>query len=510
MASLSTPLGTEPALRAESDPDGTRPRVLVLGATGYIGGRLTPRLVNAGYQVRVLTRSAGRIDSFPWSEEVEVLTGDASDPEAVAGAMRDVDVVYFLIHSMTGGKNFADLDHDIAAIVAKSARTAGVTRIVYLGGLFPEDDTDLSPHLESRKEVGEILLASGVPTLVLQAGVVIGSGSASFEMIRHLTEVLPYMPAPKWVRNFIQPISVRDILYYLLAAAKVPAEVSRAVGVGGPDVLRYGQMMNGYAVSAGLRQRAIASLPVLTPRLASYWVGLVTPVPWQLARPLVESLQHDCVMRNHDIDEIIPPPADGLLSYREAVELALGRMELDSVETSTLDSSIPTAPSEPLPSDPDWAGRTVFTDVRERDTTASRSALWTAIVAIGGENGWYSSPTLWAIRGWMDRLVGGVGLRRGRRSRGTVAVGDALDFWRVERVEPEKLLLLRAEMKLPGTAWLELSIQEEGDRLRYHQRAIYFPKGLFGRLYWLAVWPFHGFIFAGMVNRIVAVAEKDV
>ena len=232
---------------------------------------------------------------------------------------------------------------------------------MYLGGLHP-DDAELSPHLRSRVEVGEILLASGVPTLVLQAGVVIGSGSASFEMVRHLTDVLPYMPAPRWVRNHIQPIAVRDVLHYLLGAARVPADVNRAVDIGGPDVLRYGQMMNGYAVEAGLPQRPIAALPVLTPRLASHWVNLVTPIPRSIARPLVESLQNDCVVKNRDVDALIPPPADGLTPYRRAVALALSREEADLVETSWLDAEVLGVPSDPLPSDPDWAGRTVFTD----------------------------------------------------------------------------------------------------------------------------------------------------
>ncbi len=505
---LSSPTGAEPDLRAVPGPDGASPRVLVLGATGYIGGRIMPRLIRGGYRVRVLVRSPERIAAHGWGDSIEVVAGEAQDPDAVREAMQGVNIVYFLVHSMTGNKAFGDLDRTIATTVAAAAASAGVSRIVYLGGLHPEG-AKLSPHLASRAEVGDILLASGVPTLVLQAGVVIGSGSASFEMIRHLTEVLPYMPAPKWVRNFIQPISVRDVLYYLLAAARVPAKVSRAVDIGGPDVLRYGQMMNGYAVVAGLRQRHIAALPVLTPRLASHWVGLVTPVPQSLARPLVESLQVDCVMRNHDIDAIIPPPPGGLTSYQRSVRLALGRVANNQIETSWLDAQISGAPSDPLPSDPEWTGHTVYTDDRSRPTTASREALWSVIEGIGGENGWYSPPILWAIRGWMDRFVGGVGLRRGRRNRSTVAVGDAVDFWRVEACEPGRLLRLRAEMKLPGSAWLELGCEEGEGGLVYRQRAVFFPRGLAGRLYWLAVLPFHGLIFSGMAVRIVAIAEAE-
>src|SRR6478609_3920131 len=492
MDDLSAPTGHERGLAAVPRADGSPPVAIVFGGTGYIGGRLVPRLIEAGYRVRVLARDAARVRAFTWGDSVEAVAGDAADPVAVARAVEGADVLYFLVHSMSAGKGFEDADRRAAETVARAAAAASVGRIVYLGGLHPEG-VALSPHLRSRVEVGEIFLASGVPTLVLQAGVVIGSGSASFEMVRHLTDVLPYMPAPRWVRNRIQPIAVRDVLYYLLAAARIAPGINRAVDIGGPDVLRYGQMMNGYAVEAGLRQRPIAALPVLTPRLASHWVNLVTPIPRSIARPLVDSL--------------IPPPEGGLTPYRTAVRLALGRVEADAIETSWQDAEVLGAPSDPLPNDPDWAGRVAFTDVRTAHTPASPAALWAVIEGIGGENGWYSSPLLWAIRGWMDRLVGGIGLARGRRSKGRLAVGDALDFWRVEALERGSFLRLRAEMKVPGLAWLELRASAEGDGSRYDQRAVFFPRGLSGRLYWLAVLPFHGFIFRGMANRITATAE---
>ncbi len=272
-------------------------------------------------------------------------------------------------------------------------------------------------------------------------------------------------------------------------------------------MLRYGQMMNGYAMEAGLPQRAIASLPVLTPRLASHWVNLVTPIPKSIARPLVESLQNDCVVKDRAIDDLVPRPEGGLMPYREAVRRALGRVNDDAIETSWQDAEVSGAPSDPLPSDPEWAGRLVYTDIRTMTTKASAAQLWSVIEGIGGENGWYSSPLLWAIRGWMDRLVGGVGLARGRRSRSVVTVGDALDFWRVEAIEPGHLLRLRAEMKVPGGAWLELRATPEGDGARFDQRALFFPTGLAGRLYWLSVLPFHGLIFSGMARRITAAAE---
>ncbi|SFR87797.1 Uncharacterized conserved protein YbjT, contains NAD(P)-binding and DUF2867 domains [Agromyces sp. CF514] len=492
-------------------------RILVTGATGYIGGRLVPRLLAAGHEVRVLVRRPERLRDVPWAASAEVVAGDLADADAVDAAMADVQAVYYLVHSMGGRGDFERTELDIARTVAGAAYRNGVGRIVYLGGLHPEGEK-LSRHLRSRAEVGEILLASGVPTIVLQAGVVIGSGSTSFEMIRHLTEVLPYMPAPRWVRSFIQPIAVRDVLHYLIAAADVPPEVNRAFDIGGPDVFRYGQLMNGYAVEAGLPQRPIAALPVLTPWLAGQWVNLVTPIPRRLAVPIIESLQYDCVMHDHDIDEVIPPPAAGLLPYRTAVRLALEREREGEVETSWRNAEVAGAPSDPLPSDPDWAGHTVFVDERERMSRATPAALWRVIEGVGGENGWYSFPLAWALRGWIDKLTGGVGLRRGRLDPDTLHVGDAVDFWRVEAIERGSFLRLRAEMRVPGRAWLELSASGGSGGSggsgasagsRYRQRAVFFPRGLAGRLYWWSILPFHGVIFSGMANRITAEAEAD-
>jgi uncharacterized protein YbjT (DUF2867 family) len=484
-------------------------RVLVTGATGYIGGRLVPRLVEAGHEVRVIVRRPERLRDVPWAADVEVVEGDLTDAAAVDRATREVDVVYYLVHSMGGRGDFEDVELAIARNVAEHAARNGVRRIVYLGGLHPAEGL-LSRHLRSRVRVGEILLGSGVPTIVLQAGVVIGSGSTSFEMIRHLTEVLPYMPAPRWVRNFIQPIAVRDVLHYLIRAAEVPPEVNRTFDIGGPDVFRYGQLMNGYAVEAGLRQRPIAALPVLTPWLAGQWVNLVTPIPRRIAVPIIESLQFDCVMREHDIDEVIPPPPEGLTPYRRSVRLALEREQAGEVETSWRNAEVAGAPSNPLPSDPDWAGHTVYTDRRERRSTAPAEALWAVIEGVGGENGWYSFPLAWAIRGWIDKLFGGVGLRRGRRDPDTLHPGDAVDFWRVERVDRPRFLRLRAEMRVPGRAWLEMSAEPDGTGSRYLQRAVYFPKGLAGRLYWWSIVPIHGVVFAGMANRITAEAAASV
>lgn len=482
-------------------------RILVTGATGYLGGRLVPKLLDAGHEVRVLVRNPAKMTDVPWAARVRVFEGDLGKAESLVDAMRDVQVLYYLVHGMGAGGDFEQSEKLAATNVARAALDAGVERIVYLGGLHP--DGKLSPHLRSRAEVGRILLRSGVPTAALQAGVVIGSGSASFEMIRHLTDVLPYMPAPKWVRNFIQPIAVRDVLHYLVEAASLPPDVNRSFDIGGPDVLRYGQMMNGYALEAGLTQRPIAALPVLTPWLASQWVNLVTPIPRSLAIPIIASLQYDCVIHENDISRYIPEPEGGLTGYRTAVRLALERMRTGEVETSWQNSSVDGASADLLPSDPDWTGHTVYLDIKQKHADAPVEELWKVIEGIGGENGWYSLPVAWAARGALDKLVGGVGLRRGRRNADRLSTGEALDFWRVERVTRGRFLRLRAEMKLPGRAWLELSADPDpAGGSTYRQRAIFFPHGLGGRLYWFAILPFHGAIFNGMASRITQTAAN--
>ncbi|MDP4634267.1 MAG: SDR family oxidoreductase [Pontimonas sp.] len=482
-------------------------KVLVTGATGYVGGRLVPKLLEQGYSVRVLAREPHRLDGVPWHDDVEIIQGDLQVRADVARAVSAVDVVYYLVHSMSSAGDFEVVERRVATLVAEEAKSAQVKRIVYLGGLHPKGQ--LSRHLGSRKEVGEILLASGVPTIALQAGVIIGSGSASFEMIRHLTEILPAMPAPKWVRNKIQPIAIRDVLHYLVKSAELPPEINRAFDIGGPDVFRYFQLMNGYAKEAGLKERLILALPVLTPWLASQWVNLVTPIPRSLAVPIIESLLHDAVMKNHDIDDVIPPPAEGLTGFRRSVELALVRMRSGEVETSWRNTEVIGAPSDPLPSDPEWAGHTVYTDSREVTVAAPSDELWKVVESIGGDNGWYSLPVAWAARGLLDKLVGGVGLRRGRRDPDKLLTGDALDFWRVEKIERGSFLRLRAEMKLPGLAWLEFTVTPVGEEhSTLSQRAIFFPQGLGGRLYWFAVTPLHGIVFAGMARSMGKAAEQ--
>ena len=491
-------------------------RALVTGATGYIGGRLVPSLLDAGFVVRCLVRSPERLRDHPWAGDVEIVRGDASDADAVAGALADVDVAYYLIHSLGTGRRFEQTDRDTARAFAAGAERAGLPRLVYLGGLVPTGpDGASSPHLRSREEVGELLLASATPTVALRAAVILGSGSASFEMLRYLTERLPAMVTPRWVDNRVQPIAIRDVLHYLVGVADVPADVNRAFDIGGPDVLTYRAMMQRYAAVAGLSRRLIVPVPVLSPRLSSLWVGLVTPVPSALARPLVESLRSEVVCTEHDVAAHVPDPPGGLTGFDRAVALALERIRDANVASRWSSASTAGAPSDPLPTDPDWAGGSLYVDERTQPVDAPADALWEVVESIGGQSGWYSFPLAWQVRGGLDRLVGGVGLRRGRRDPARLRVGESLDFWRVEEIEPGRLLRLRAEMRLPGLAWLELRVRDgddgagtgSGTGTVYEQRAIFHPRGLLGQLYWWAVWPFHGIVFGSMARNLAAAAE---
>lgn len=483
---------------------------LVTGPTGYIGGRLVPELLAAGKRVRVFARHPERLRDMPWVDQVEVVAGDATNPRAVAAALDGVDVAYFLLHSLATKHGFSVAERRMASTFASAAVGARVRRIVYLGGLVPPGEVaSLSEHLRSRAEVGEILRSSGVPTAELRAAVILGSGSASFEMLRYLTERLPAMVTPKWVHNRIQPIAIRDVLRYLVGCADLPESVNRKFDIGGPDVLTYSQMMQRYALIAGLRRRVILPVPVLSPNLSSHWVGVITPVPAGIARPLVESLRHEVVCTEHDIAEFVPDPPEGLLSVDSAIELALSRVRDAQVATRWSSVSVPGAPSEPLPTDPAWAGGSLYTDNREVSVAASPAATWSVVQGIGGRNGWYSLPLAWEVRGWMDRAVGGVGLRRGRRDPEHLLVGEAVDFWRVEELVPEHLLRLRAEMKLPGLAWLEFTVtSDSAGRTVLKQRATFYPRGLAGHLYWYSVLPFHGVVFGSMIRNIAEAARR--
>ena len=481
---------------------------LVTGATGYVGGRLVPQLLDAGHDVRVLVRDEGKARAHEWADRVEISEGDALEPDDVRRALQGVDVLYYLLHSIGSGDDFAETERRIAQSFADEAAAAGVRRIVYLGGMDPEGE-QLSEHLASRKRVGDVLLASGVPTAVLQAGIVIGSGSASFEMLRYLTERLPVMVTPKWVHTRIQPIAIRDVLRYLVGSADLPADVNRRFDIGGPDVLTYFEMMQRYAAVAGLPRRRVLPVPIMSPGLSSHWVGIITPVPAGIARPLVESLKNTVVAAEKDIARYVPDPEEGLIGFDRAVELALTKIQNLDVPTRWSSATTAGAPSEPLPSDPDWAGGSLYTDDRTREVDASPESLWTIIEGIGGRNGWYSWALAWWVRGLLDRMVGGPGLRRGRRNDKDLVVGDALDFWRVEATDDRSFLRLRAEMRVPGLAWLELQVgSTEGGTTTFHHRALFHPRGLFGHLYWWSVYPFHGIIFGSMQRNIAKAAER--
>jgi len=478
---------------------------LVTGATGYVGGRLVPHLLAAGHRVRILVRHPERVSQMPWRDDVEIFSGDANDIAAVTSAMHGVDVAYYMIHSIGSVGDLEKLERETANIFATCAKEADVKRIIYLGGL--QNDPKLSKHLRSRAEVGNIFLKSGVPTIAFGAAVILGSGSLSFEMLRYLTERLPAMITPRWVRTKIQPIAVRDVLRYLTLAAVLEPKLNRTFDIGGPEVLTYEEMMQGYARVAGLRKRIIWPINILSPSLSARWIGLVTPVPKAIARPLVDSLKSEVICVEHDIKTYIPDPPEGLLNFEDAVGLALQRIREAAVTTRWSSASTPGAPSDPLPTDPEWAGGSLYTDEREVETAASPDSLWQVIEQIGGERGWYSFPLAWETRGVLDRIFGGPGLRRGRRDPHHLVAGETVDFWRVEECDRGNLLRLRAEMRMPGLAWLELEVKTSADGpTKYRQRAVYHPKGLAGHVYWWSVWPFHGIVFGSMVKNITKAA----
>lgn len=479
--------------------------VLVAGATGYVGRRLVAELVAGGHQVRCLARTPGKLDAEPWRDRVEVVSGDVLDRGSLTVPFRDVDAAYYLVHSIGSEADWQTRDRLAAENFRAAAAEAGVAQIIYLGGLGDDAGGALSSHLASRHEVGRVLAEGSVPLTELRAAVVIGSGSASFEMLRHLVEVLPVMTTPRWVETRVQPISVRDVLAYLTGVLGDRAAYGKVFEIGGTDVVTYREMMDLYASVAGLRKRWIVPVPVLSPRLSSLWVGLVTPIPADLARPLIDSLVNEVVVHDHAIDRVVPHQPIGC---REAIELALQRVGEFDVSTRWTDAELyGRSPADPIPTDPGWAGATVLVDRQVVCSGATPEALYREICALGGERGWLVGGWLWTLRGWLDRLLGGVGMRRGRRHPTDLRVGDVVDFWRVEALEPARLVRLRTEMRLPGDAWLEWSIASGTKGAVLTQRALFRPRGLSGRAYWYAVAPFHRFIFGPLARRIAQRAE---
>lgn len=469
-------------------------KILVTGATGYIGGRLVPLLLDQGHDVRVMVRDPARSAGRSWSSRVEIVRGDVEDPATLADALAGVEAAYYLVHLMGAGGDFVQRDRTAAHNFVAAAQ--GLKHVIYLGGLVP-DAAEISDHLSSRAEVGEILRA-GLPATEFRAGPVIGSGSASFEMVRYLTERLPAMIAPKWILNQVQPIAVRDILQYLvLALDRGPSGVYNV----GSDPLTFKGMMQEFADVRGLR-RLIVPVPVLAPRLAALWVGLVTPISNRLAVPLIEGVTHPVVADTSrvlgDFPEVTP------LSYREAVSRAL-RQTTENAVTTRWSNALGDSPAFELTQE-----EGLILETRRYHTEASPEATFRAFASLGGSAGWLFWNWAWSLRGFMDQMVGGPGLRRGRRHPTDLEPGDAVDFWRVERVEPPHLLRLRAEMKVPGRAWLQLETEAEGGGTQLIQTAIFEPFGLAGQLYWNALHPVHKIMFSGLVKHIAQRAESGV
>ncbi len=471
--------------------------VLVCGATGYVGGRLVERLLNAGYRVRCLARDPAKLSGMSFVSDVrcEIVSGDLSDQASIRSALKNVDASFYLVHSMiSAGEEFGKKDLELANNFSQAVRESSCSRIIYLGGLG-ELGEDLSKHLKSRQEVEAVLRKSGAEVTVFRAAMIIGSGSASFEMLRYLTHRLPLMITPRWVSTLTQPIAIRDVLRYLVSCLRVPETTGKTIDIGGPDVLSHKQMFQIMARKLGLQKRWILPVPVLSPRLSSYWIGWVTPVTPKIARPLAEGLRNKTVCRNDDAQQLMPGP---LFTVEQAVEAALGK--IGSPETRW-------ASAGEMPTDPDWSGGTVFLDERSTNVAASAETVAATFCNIGGEHGYWGVDWLWHLRGWMDQAVGGPGLRRGRRDAKTIRHGEALDFWRVTYVDAHTLRL-RAEMKLPGTGELEFRVEPTGpDTCRLFQTARFQPLGLLGLSYWYAVVPAHAIVFGRMIHGIRRQAE---
>ncbi len=473
--------------------------VLLTGATGYVGGRLLPRLEDAGNRVRCLTRKpevlADRV-----AKSTEVFCGDLLQPDTLGEAMQGVDTAYYFVHSMGATVDFEQEDREAAVNFAAAADKAGVRRIIYLGGLGHQDE-GLSKHLRSRQETGDILRSSQAQVIEFRASIIIGSGSLSFELIRALVERLPVMICPRWVSVKAQPIAIDDVLAYLLEALDLPPGESQIVEIGGPDQVSYGDIMQEYARQRGLR-RWMIPVPVLTPYLSSLWLGLVTPVYARIGRKLVESLRNQTLVTSDSANTMFEVRPRGLA---DAIKPALMREDSEIAETRWSDAL---SSSGPIKS---WGGirfRSRILDTRTARISVPAKEAFAPIRKIGGDTGWYYGDWLWQIRGFFDLLVGGVGVRRGRRDPESLRIGDALDFWRVEKFEPNRRLILRAEMKVPGRAWLEFEVTPEENSSVICQTATFDPVGLGGLAYWYALYPLHQFIFAGMLRNIARAAES--
>lgn len=479
-------------------------KVLVTGATGYVGGRLVPRLLESGYIVRAMVRDHDRLRGRPWVNGVEVVEGDALDKAALLHAMQGVWQAYYLIHSMAHTEDFSQRDLDAAEIFAHAASLSGVKRIIYLGGLG-SSDADLSPHLRSRHQTGETLFHNQVPVIEFRSAMVVGSGSASFEMLRYMTEALPVILCPRWVNTRVQPISIRNVLEYLEAALELPFGEPRheIIEIGGTDVLSYHEMIELYARERQLK-RVLISLPFLTTSFCSRWAHWLTPIPRYTARALIEGLRNEVVVRDDKARRLFPSiqPWD----YLTALRRALNRIQGEQVETTWSDALVTSMGDKRPVTLSTYHG--LVLEKRQREVDQNQSRLFEAFTSLGGKNGWLYANFMWVLRGVIDNLVGGVGFRRGRRHPTELRVGDPLDFWRVEAIEPNRLLRLRAEMKLPGLAWLQFEARPLAlQKSLLVQTAFFEPKGLLGLVYWYSLYPIHSLIFRGLMRKIAEKAE---
>jgi len=478
-------------------------RILVTGVTGYIGGQLLLRLLDEDYAVRVLVRDAARIEGRWWRDRVEVAVGDVLKPETLPAALAGIDATYYNIHSLYAGTDFHDMDLVAGRNFAQAAQAAGVQHIIYLGGLGNPQDT-LSPHLHSRQQTGAALREGSVPVTEYRAAIIIGSGSGSFEMIRYLTERIPLLVSPRWVFSKIQPIAIGDVLDYLVGALQVPESKGRIMEIGGPNIMSYADTMMEYAKVRGLR-RAVLPVPALTPTLSSHWVGWVTPISARLARPLIEGVHNEVIVRDTTAATMFPDirPMD----YHSAVELALSDLGPQSVDTAWMDAQVTL----------DERGEGLQVERREglyirrqyRTVESSPECVFGVFAGLGGDCGWLRFEWAWRLRGWVDRLVGGVGFRCGRRDPSEVQVGDVVDFMRVEAIEAGKMLRLRYEGKMPGRFWLQFEAQPQDDgRTQLVQTLFVETKGLLGLLYWYAAYPAHAVIFSALLRAVSQEAEE--
>jgi uncharacterized protein YbjT (DUF2867 family) len=485
--------------------------IFMTGGTGYVGGRLIPRLLAAGYRVRAMARSPERLLCRPWGRHpnIEVVPGDALDREAFIRAAEGCGAAYYLIHSMNAQKGkFAEADRTAARNMVATAEKNRLSRIIYLGGLGEQDHEALSKHLKSRHEVEEIIMAGSVPVTNLRAAMILGSGSASFEMLRYLVDRLPVMITPRWVQTPCQPISIRNVLDYLEGCLEVPETIGQTLDIGGPEVLTYRDLIHIYAEEAGLAKRRIIPVPVLTPWLSAKWIHLVTPVPATIAQPLAEGLSIPVVCKDNRIHTMVPVD---LVGTRDTIRTALDRIRQEQVDTCWFDGGGALPPEWATCGDADYAGGTVLRDGHRIVLAARPEEIWDTVRRIGGRNGWYFAHSLWKLRGLMDRAVGGPGLRRGRRDPLELRVGDGLDFWRVVDLESNQRLLLLAEMKAPGDALLEFKINDEGrGRTSLEMMARFLPRGVAGIAYWYSLLPAHRFLFEGMLKKVARLTGKRV